>query len=248
MAVASGQGDIDEMIRFVCLNVFIAIWSVIFCLWAIILTIFSKNGQLIRFYVHVPWAKVILRACRIKVRPSGQENVRDDKPIIFMSNHQSYFDIFALLAYIPADFRFILKQELMKIPLLGLAMKRVGHIAIERYNPREAIRSIDDAAKKIKSGTSVLIFPEGTRSIDGSLQTLKKGGFHMALKSGCDIVPVAISNSYRIVTKGSLKINKGSFDIHFGKPIRIEDYNKNNMAELMDRVKFAILNQMKPNN
>ena len=98
--------------------------------------------------------------------------------------------------------------------------------------------------ERISSGTSVVVFPEGTRSIDGRLQPLKKGGFHMALKSGCDIVPVAISNSFRIVPKGSLKINRGSFDIHFGKPISIKDYGRNNMAELMDRVREAILNQM----
>jgi 1-acyl-sn-glycerol-3-phosphate acyltransferase len=236
------------MIRFVCLNIFIAAYSILFCFWAILLTLFDKSGGLIGPYVHVPWSRVILWACGIKVHASGQENARHDEPIVFMCNHQSYFDIFALLAYVPADFRFILKQELMKIPLLGFAMKRAGHIAIERENPREAIRSINETAAKIKSGTSVLIFPEGTRSIDGRLQALKKGGFHMALKSGCDIIPVAISNSYRIVTKGSLKINKGSFNIHFGKPISIRDYDRNSLPQLMDRVRKAILDQMEPDN
>lgn len=132
----------------------------------------------------------------------------------------------------------------MKIPFLGLALKRAGHIAIPRDNPRKAIRSMNEVSEKIKSGTSVLIFPEGTRSVDGRLQTLKKGGFHMAIKSGCDIVPVAISNSYRIVTKGSLKINKGSFDIHFGEPISIKGYERKNMPDLMERVRGAILSQM----
>jgi len=232
------------MIRFVCLNVFIVIYSIIFCLLAILLSFFDKNGRLIRYYVHIPWSRTILRVCGIKVRTKGQENIRDDVPSVFMCNHQSYFDIFAVLAYLPADFKFILKQELMKIPFLGLAMKRAGHIAIQRDNPREAIRSMNEVAEKIKSGTSVLIFPEGTRSVDGRLQKLKKGGFHMAIKSGCDIVPVAISNSNRIVTKGSLKINRGSFHIHFGKPIPIKGYERKNMPELMERVREAILSQM----
>ena len=232
------------MIRFVCLNAFIAIHTVIFCLLAILLSLFDKSGKLNRFYVHIPWSRAILRVCGIKVRVKGKKNVRDDVPTVFMCNHQSYFDIFALLGYLPADFKFIMKEELMKIPLLGLAMKRAGHIGIKRENAREAIRSMDKVAERIRSGTSVVVFPEGTRSMDGRLQPLKKGGFHMALKSGCDIVPVAISNSCRIVTKGSLKINKGSFDIHFGKPISIKDYGRNNMAELMERVREAILNQM----
>jgi 1-acyl-sn-glycerol-3-phosphate acyltransferase len=232
------------MIRFVCLNVFIAIYSIFFCLLAILLSFFDKSGRLIRYYVHIPWSRTILRVCGIKVRTKGQENIRDNVPSVFMCNHQSYFDIFALLAYLPADFKFILKQELMKIPFLGLALKRAGHIAIPRDNPRKAIRSMNEVSEKIKSGTSVLIFPEGTRSVDGRLQTLKKGGFHMAIKSGCDIVPVAISNSYRIVTKGSLKINKGSFDIHFGEPISIKGYERKHMPDLMERVRGAILSQM----
>ncbi len=232
------------MLRFVCLNVFIAIHSIIFCLWAILLSFFDKRGRLLRSYVNIPWSKTILWVCGIKVRAKGQENVRDDVPSVFMCNHQSYFDIFAVLAYLPADFKFIMKQELMKIPFLGLAMKRAGHIAIRRDNPREAIRSMNEVAEKIKSGTSVLVFPEGTRSVDGRLQALKKGAFHMAIKSGCDIVPVAISNSYRIVTKGSLKINKGSFDIYFGKPISVKGYERKNMPELMERVREAILSQM----
>lgn len=232
------------MIRFVFLNAFIAIHTVTFCLLAVLLSVFDKTGRLIHFYVHIPWARAMLRVCGIKVRVKGRENVRDDIPMVFMCNHQSYFDIFALLGYLPAVFKFIMKEELMRIPLLGLAMKRAGHIGIKRENPKEAIRSMDMVAEKIRSGTSVLIFPEGTRSIDGRLQRLKKGGFHLALRSGCDIVPVAISNSYRIVRKGSFKINKGSFDIHFGKPISIKDYGRNNMGELMDRVREAILNQM----
>ena len=236
------------MIRFVCLNAFIAIYSIIFCLWAIALSFFNNGEKLIYFYVHRPWSRVILWVCGIKVRVKGQENITGTGPFVFMCNHQSYFDIFVLLAYLPADFKFILKQELMKIPFLGIAMKRAGHIAINRENPREAIRDMDRAAEKIKSGTSVLIFPEGTRSSDGKLQPLKKGGFHMAIKSGCPIVPVAISNTYRIVTKGSLKINKGFIDIHFGRPILIRSYTRKDMPELMERVKTAILNHMATDN
>lgn len=232
------------MIRFLCLNTFITIHTIIFCLWAMLLSLFDKNGRLIRFYVHVPWSKTILWICGINVRVKGQENVSANIPYIFMCNHQSYFDIFALLAYLPADFRFILKQELMKIPIFGITMRRAGHIGIERANPREAIRSMNAASDKIKGGRSVLIFPEGTRSLDGRLQAFKKGGFIMAIKSGCEIVPVAISNSYRIVTKGSLKINRGSFDIHFGEPISVKEYDRENMSVLMDRVREAMLDQM----
>ena len=99
---------------------------------------------------------------------------------------------------------------------------------------------MDQVAAKIKSGTSVLIFPEGTRSKDGQMLPLKKGGFHMAMKSGCNIVPIGIKNSYRIVVKDSLKINKGTFSIRFGKPISISDFGKKDIPDLMKRVRQEI--------
>ena len=232
------------MIRFICLNGFIAINTIIFCIWSYIIALFDNEGRLIHLYVARPWARSILWVCGIKVRTEGRENLDARLPRIYMTNHQSYFDIFALLAFLPVDFKFILKQELMKIPLLGFSMRRAGYIGIEREDPRKAVQSIIKAAERIKNGASVVIFPEGTRSIDGKLQPFKRGGFNLALRSGCDIVPVTISDSYRIVPKGSLKINKGSFGIHIGKPISAEGYDKRNVTQLMDLVRDAMLSQM----
>lgn len=232
------------MLRFFCLNAFIAIHSVIFCLWALLLSVFDSNGRLVHFYAAVPWAKVILWVCGARVKVNGQENVDRDEPRIYLSNHQSYFDIFVLLAYLPANFKFILKQELMRIPLLGFAMKGARYIAIDREDPRKAVKSMNEAAMKIKEGSSMLIFPEGTRSEDGKLQPFKTGGFRLALKAGCDVVPVTIKNSRNIVPKKSLKINKGNIDMNIGTPISVKDYTKRDMDKLMDQVREAILNQM----
>ena len=232
------------MIRFLYLNGFIAIYTIILCLWALMHSLFGVSGSKIHFSVAVPWAKVILRVCGIQVRAKGQENVNPLMPRIYMTNHQSYFDIFALLANIPVDFKFILKQELMKLPFLGPAMRRAGYIGIVREEPRKAIQSMNEAAEKIKAGLSVVMFPEGTRSVDGRLLPFKKGGFKLALKSGCDIVPVAINNSYRIVPKGSLKINKGTFQICIGRPIPVKNYDRKRIVQLMERVREGMLKQM----
>jgi 1-acyl-sn-glycerol-3-phosphate acyltransferase len=238
------QGGVIFMLKFFCLNALIAILSIIFCLWAIILSIFDKKGRLSHFYAAAPWAKIILWVCGARVKVKGQENVDLHAPRIYLSNHQSYFDIFALLAHLPADFKFILKQELMKIPLFGLAMRRAGYVAIDREEPRKAVKSMNDAAMKIKEGFSMLIFPEGTRSEDGRLQPFKTGGFRLALKAGCDVVPVAISNSRNIVPKGSLRINKGTFAMNIGTPISVRDYTKKDMDKLMAQVREAMLSQM----
>jgi len=233
------------MLRFVALNAFIAVHSIFFCVWAFFISLVDKNGRRIHHFAAVPWAKMILRVCGVKVTVVGLENVEKEVPYVYMTNHQSYFDIFALLAFLPSDFKFILKQELMRIPILGFSMRKAGYIAIDREGPRRAVRSLNEAARRIKSGTSVVIFPEGTRSPDGVLQAFRPGGFHLALKAGCDIVPVAITGSFRIVPKGSLKINKGRFALTLGKPIPVSAYSKKTMEALMNRVREAMLLQMK---
>jgi 1-acyl-sn-glycerol-3-phosphate acyltransferase len=232
------------MIRFICLNIFIFFHSIVFSLWTIILTLFDRNGKWSHFYCAVPWAKVILWICGVKVNVKGLENVASEIPRVYVTNHQSYFDIFALFACLPVSFRFVLKQELMRIPLFGFAMKLAGHVALDRTDHRKAVKSMNEAAEKMKKGASMLIFPEGTRSEDGRLQPFKNGGFRLALKAGFDIVPVAIINSRNIVPKGSLRINRGAFGLNIGKPISIKDYSKKDVDRLMKVVREAIMSQM----
>lgn len=226
--------------RFLYLNAFIALHSIVFCVWGLMISLFDKTGSRVHFYAAVPWAKAILKVCGIRVRVDGLENVNPDMARIYMTNHQSYFDIFILLACLPVDFKFIFKQELMKVPLLGITMRRAKYISIERENPRKAVQSMNEAARRIREGASVVIFPEGTRSVDGRLQSFKRGGFNLALKSGCDIVPVSIRNSYRIVPKGSLMINKGVVDFQIGKPISTRGFTKRDITLLMERVRDAM--------
>ena len=232
------------MLRFIVLDAFIGLFSVIMCIWALLIPIFWGSGRAVHFRCAVPWSKVILRVCGIRVTVRGLENVDPEIPRIYMCNHQSFFDIWTILAFLPVDFKFILKQELMKIPLLGPAMTQAGYIGIERKDPRKAVKSIALAAKRIKDGASVLIFPEGTRSADGRLQSFKRGGFNLAIKSGCDIVPMAIDGSHRIATKGSLRIRRGSYTFQIGEPISLSGYRKKDIPRLMDRVHEAIAEKL----
>jgi len=232
------------MIRYLYLNAFIALWSIFMCFWGFAVSLFDKNGKKVHFLCAVPWARAILWVCGIKVHVTGVEDVDPDVPRIYMTNHQSFFDIFALLAYLPVDFKFILKQELMKIPLFGPAMRRAGYIGIERDDPRKAVQSMKQAAGRIHNGASVLIFPEGTRSPDGQLQAFKKGGFNLAVKAGCDIVPIGIRDSYRIAPKGSLRIQKGGFGLNIGKPVSLSGVSKRDIPELMEKVRSEMTQQM----
>jgi 1-acyl-sn-glycerol-3-phosphate acyltransferase len=228
------------MIRFFLLNAFIGVWTLICCLWGFVLSLFDREGARMHALAAVPWARAILWVSDVRVEASGTENVDPNVPRIYMSNHQSAFDIFALLDKLRVNFKFILKQELMGIPVFGFAMRRAGYIAIDRRDPRSAVLSINEAARKINRGTSVLVFPEGTRSQEGRMRPFKKGGFHLALKSGCDIVPVTIVNSYQIMPKGSLRIYRGKIVMFIGKPISTEGRRKSDMEVLMREVGDAM--------
>jgi len=232
------------MIRYVSLNAFIAVWSILMSLWGIAISLVDKNGRKVHLYCAVPWARVILRVCGIKVNVRGLENVDPSVPRIYMTNHQSFFDIFAVLACLPVNFKFILKQELMKIPFFGPAMKKAGYIGIERDDPRKAVLSMKQAADRIKNGASVLIFPEGTRSPDGRLQEFKRGGFNLAIKAGCDIVPIGIRDSFRIAPKGSLRIRKGAFGWRIGRPVPLSGLGKRDTPQLMEQVRSEMAKQM----
>jgi 1-acyl-sn-glycerol-3-phosphate acyltransferase len=223
------------MVRNILVNGFIAVHSMIFCLWGIFLSFFW-SGRTVHFKCAVPWAKTILRVCGVKVRVNGLENIDPGKPGIYLSNHQSYFDIFILLACLPVDFKFLLKQELMKIPLLGRAVRGAEYVAIDREDPRKALRSIKEAAERIRGGASLLIFPEGTRSEDGGLQPYKKGGFRLALKAGCDVIPIGIIGSCKIVPKGTLRFRPGNVTMNVGKPVPAGGYSKRDMDQLMGRL------------
>lgn len=231
------------MIRFLFTNAFIVIFSIVCAAYSICLSLLDKRAKIMHFYAVVPWSKTILWVCGIKLKVTGLENIIKGVPYIFISNHMSYFDIFALFAVLPVDFKFVLKKELMKIPLFGWAVGRAKHISIDRKNPREALKSMNEAAVRIKNGISVLIFPEGTRS-DGHLLPFKKGGFQLALKSGCDIIPLAIENSQNIVPKNSKRIHKGTIYIEIGHPISVDGYSKKNMEELVGKTREIII-QMK---
>jgi len=232
------------MVRFIFLNAFLLFYSILFCLWGIAISVKDPKGRRVHAYCAVPWSKSILWVCGIKVRVLGLENLEPEVPRIYMVNHQSYFDIFTLLANLPVQFKFVLKEELMRVPFLGPAMRKAKYVGIDRDDPRKAVKSMNEAADRFREGASILIFPEGTRSPDGQLQPFKPGGFHLALKAKGDIVPVSIVGTHRIVPKGSLRVQKGEATMVIGKPIPIQEYSKKTMDQLMERVHEAMFQQM----
>lgn len=186
------------------------------------------------------WARVGLRLAGVRLKVSGQEHLRSDEPVIYMSNHTSNFDILALFAGLPGQFRWLAKEELFRIPLFGLAMRRAGYIPLDRSDRRKALHSMTEAAKRIRGGASVVIFPEGTRSADGILQPFKKGGFLIALKAGVPVQPVAISGSFAIMPKTSRRIHGGRIEVRILPAIATAELTSADTEKLLATVQERI--------
>ncbi|CAB1058339.1 Acyl-CoA:1-acyl-sn-glycerol-3-phosphate acyltransferase (EC [Olavius sp. associated proteobacterium Delta 1] len=186
------------------------------------------------------WARGILYVSRIKVTVNGLANIDPTQSYVYMSNHQSNFDIPVLLAYLPVQFRWLAKAELFKIPIFGRAMRGAGYVKIDRFNREAAFESLNEAARKMKNGVSVMIFLEGTRSRDGKIRPFKKGGFVMALDAGVPIVPVVLKGTWTIMDKSSLRINTGEVSLNIETPIATTDYTRENKDDLIKSVRAVI--------
>jgi 1-acyl-sn-glycerol-3-phosphate acyltransferase len=183
------------------------------------------------------WARIILALCRVKLVVEGSPRVQPPGPYLFLSNHQSQFDILAVVLALPLQFRILAKQELFYIPIFGWVMKLSGFVGIDRSNREKAIQSLDRAAKRLRRGTSLLIYAEGTRSLDGRLLPFKKGGFVMAIQAGVPVVPITIHGSRAILPKGSLRIRPGTLRVTLGDPIDPGRYTLDEKELLMEEVR-----------
>ena len=216
--------------------------SILTLIWAVL---FRRPADEIQIFGRY-WGKFICAVSGVAVTLEGVENLAPERSYIFAANHQSQFDIFVLQGYLPYDFRWLAKKELFQVPVWGTAMKKAGYIPVDRSHGRQALKSLNEAAKRIAEGTSVIIFPEGTRSRDGKLQPFKAGGMVLAIKAGVELVPVAISGTFAILPKGSLLLHPGRVVVRIGTPIPTGDYRSNqkhDLAGLLEEKVAAMLDQ-----
>ena len=212
----------------------------VFGLVAIATSFFSRNGDAVHHVARM-WGRSILWVSGIRTLTRGFTDPMRHQSCIYMTNHQSNFDIPVLYGALPVQFRWLAKAELFRIPVFGRGMRGAGYISIDRSNRQSAFKSLDQAAESIRHGTSVMIFPEGTRSRDGGLLPFKKGGFVMAVDAGVPIVPVVISGTHDIMPKGALLIRRRSVDVHVGAPIKTAEFTRQTKDALMAKVRDAML-------
>jgi len=195
----------------------VGVSTLVFGLLAIVGCIIVPNGNPLLWCAR-PWASTILLASGVRVRTQGRERVPEG-PVLYVTNHQSHFDVLALVRSLPGQYRIVAKKELFAIPVFGWALALAGFIKIDRADREKAIRSLDKAARRMRLGHAVVMFAEGTRSHDGRLLPFKKGGFVIALAGACPIVPVTISGSRAVLAKGGREVRSGTIDVVIGSAI-----------------------------
>jgi 1-acyl-sn-glycerol-3-phosphate acyltransferase len=228
------------------------IWYYIVLLWS---TIIHAGGTFVAGLLRVPnrpggvydwgsvdWSREILKAAGTPVLAEGLERIPRDRPVMYVSNHSSMFDIWALSATLPGSIRFVAKQELFKIPLLGGAMRAAGHISIDRAARKKAFEAYDEAARMIRNGiSSPVVFPEGTRSRTGELLPFKNAPFGLAIAAQVPIVPVYVHHTFEILPKGAWRLRPRPIRLVVGEPIETKGFQPADRERLRDQVRAAMV-------
>lgn len=215
---------------------------VVVTLFTALLTIICfpwRNGKLPRA-VQVFWSRSVLWLLLVPIKVSGRENVDPKQSYVFVANHQSFLDVFAVYGWLPNNFKWLMKKELRKIPFVGTACAVAGHIFVDRSNPRAAMESLTYIKAQLHDGISTVIFPEGTRTKTGEMGRFKAGAFKIAMDMGLPVVPITLNGFYQSMPPGQFFANLNSrVSLHIGKPIDISHFTDINEAMAAVREKVA---------
>jgi 1-acyl-sn-glycerol-3-phosphate acyltransferase len=227
-----------------CIKIFwIYFWAVTMTLIVffpmILSSLLSSTGNL-AFSISKIWARVMLLITGARVEIKGKDKIKKGQSYVIISNHQSVFDILAIVTSLGIQYRWTIKKEVLKIPLFGHALYASRNIFIDRSNTERARESIHKGLDRLPAGVSIMFFVEGTRSADGRLRDFKKGAFVVALERNYPILPITVNGSRDVLPKGSIVFNPGRITVVAGDPIDTHGYTQDAMGELMDRTRQVI--------
>lgn len=204
--------------RFYLLQAPLALLLTVLCATAAFLAaVADRSGRTTRL-IGGAWSRALLGVFGVEVAVEGGANAPAG-PAVYAANHASTLDIFVVFGHLPVDFRIIFKQSVGYIPILGWSIRLAGHVPIDRANPFRARESLERAARRIAAGTSVVVFPEGTRSPDGRIGLFKRGSFRLAIEAGVPVVPVSIVGVKAIVPRGLPSVRPGLVRVVIHPPV-----------------------------
>lgn len=187
------------------------------------------------------WARTILLVTGVRRRSKGVEKIEPGRSYAIIVNHQSHFDVLALVLELPLCIRWVFKKEFQKVPLFGYAVSSMRNIAVDRSDSASARRTLEEGVRRLPAGASLLFFAEGTRSPDGKIGAFKKGGFHTARAMGWPILPVVVHGSRRLLPRGTLDFRSGTIEVEVLDPIPSEQVLSTPSEQLVDRVRREIV-------
>jgi len=207
--------------------------------WGAFATLLAQLSPRLSFHCGTIWAWLLCRVNFTRVEVEGRELIEPGRSYVIMSNHQSHFDVLAFYGHWGRQFRWVIKEELRKVPGLGWYCSAGGHVFIDRSSREAAIASLRAARPLLEGGVSIMFFPEGTRSRDGKIQPFKKGGFMTAIETGLPILPVSISGSRHVLPRRTMKLLPGKIRIKIHPPVETASYG-GDREKLMADVREAI--------
>lgn len=189
----------------------------------------------------VIWSRFNAFITPMLVTVKGRKNINPKQSYVVVSNHQSVYDIFLIYGWLGIDLKWIMKKELRKVPGVGFGSEKVGHIFIDRSNSKKALESINEAKRKLVNGTSVVIFPEGTRSKTGELGPFKRGAFKIAYDLNLPILPITVVDTKNIMPTDSINILPGRVKMVIHEPINLDHFHEKDPEKLVDEVRLRIM-------
>jgi len=200
-------------------------------------TLFDRRGNFAHKCARA-WARAILATTGVRVHVSGLEHLQPGRSYVFAANHQSIYDIPIVFTSIPWQLRIVAKESLGRIPFMGWHLHRAGHLLVNRRNPGADI--VEKMARLVRDGSSLIVFPEGTRSADGVVGRFKKGSFAVAVDAGLPVVPVTITGSSHVMKKGRLMVCPGEVQLVVHPPVPTAGIARDQVLSLADRVRAAV--------
>ena len=208
-------------------------------------TVHWKNAEFVQ-KVQQFWSRSFFWLMFLPVSVDGTEHIKPGQSYVFVANHQSMFDVWLVYGWLPVIFKWLMKAELRKVPFVGTGCKAAGHIFVDRRNAKAALESLQEVERQLVNGVCTVIFPEGTRSLNGEVGRFKRGAFQIAMDLGLPVIPLSLDGCFEVLPKGKPFVNRHPVHMHIGEAIDLKQFKdaegKPDANAAIEAVRTAVIN------